>query len=137
MVGLVDIAPAHAVVKIGDSEVAVAGISAKGIAYLLGRFPELRMLLDGLGDKITPERMIEVGVEGVAAVIACGCGYPGDEMAENIAASLPVEAQMDLLEQIIKLTLPRGLGPFLERLGALTANLPAGAAQSSSEPATT
>ena len=42
MVGLIDIAPGVETVEVQGAPVAVHGISAKGLASLLGRFPELR-----------------------------------------------------------------------------------------------
>ena len=45
MVGLIDIAPKIETVDVQGASVSVHGISAKGVAHLLGRFPELRMLM--------------------------------------------------------------------------------------------
>ena len=47
MVGLIDIAPKIETVDVQGASVAVHGVSAKGVAHLLGRFPELRMLMTG------------------------------------------------------------------------------------------
>ena len=47
MVGLIDLAPAIETVDLYGTAVHVPGISAKGVAYLLGRFPELRKLIGG------------------------------------------------------------------------------------------
>ena len=59
------------------------------------------------------------GGEAVAALLAAGCGYPGDEKAETVAASLPINLQADLLAAVMRMTLPHGLGPFVEKLTAL------------------
>jgi hypothetical protein len=117
MVGLIDIAPRTETVDVQGVEVAVHGISAKGLAYLLGRFPELRQLMTGQAVDI--EQLMSVGGDAVAAIIAAGCGYPGDEKAEAVAATLALDAQADLLAAIVRLTLPAGLGPFVEKLTAL------------------
>ena len=45
MVGLIDIAPKVELFELQGTSVAVHGISAKGVAHLLGRFPELRKLM--------------------------------------------------------------------------------------------
>lgn len=117
MVGLIDIAPRAETVVIHGTTVGVHGISAKGVAHLLGRFPELRMLMTG--HEVEAAQLMAMGGDAVAAIIAAGCGYPGDEKAEDVAASLSIDAQADLLAAIVRLTLPAGLGPFVEKLTAL------------------
>jgi hypothetical protein len=85
MVGLIDIAPTVETVDVQGAPVAVHGVSAKGIAHLLGRFPELRKLMTG--QEVETEQLMAVGADAVAAIIAAGCGYPGDESAETVAAT--------------------------------------------------
>jgi hypothetical protein len=137
MVGLIDIAPRAETVDVQDTPVAVHGVSAKGVAHLLGRFPELRKLMTG--EAVEGSELMAMGGEAVAAIIAAGCGYPGDENAEAVAGKLAIDAQADLLSVIIRLTLPAGLGPFVEKLtvlgGILDARPPAGAAPSAMVPA--
>jgi hypothetical protein len=135
MVGLIDIAPSVEMVYVQGSAVTVLGISAKGVAYLLGRFPELRKLMTG--QQVESEQLMAMGGDAVAAIIAAGCGYPGDENAEAIAGKLAIDAQADLLAAIIRLTLPAGLGPFVEKLTALGGILdavPSATAQASNSP---
>ena len=71
-----------------------------------------------------------IGGDAVAAIIAAGCGYPGDEQAEAVAGKLALDAQADLLASILRLTLSRGIGPFVKKLTALGGILGADAAQS-------
>ena len=113
MVGLVDIAPAVETVPVGDLEVAVYGVSVHGIADLLRRFPELRKLFMGKLDKA--EHLIDLGPDIVVAIIAAGTGAPGDKPAEDVARRLGIEAQIAFLDAILRLTMPGGLGPFVER----------------------
>lgn len=117
MVGLIDIAPALETVEIRGARIEVCGVSAKGIALLLGRFPDLRAMM--AGRTVEPERLMETGGDAVAAIIAAGCGYPGDPEQESAAGRLPLDAQADLLAAILRLTLPNGVGPFVEKLSAL------------------
>lgn len=81
MVGLIDIAPRTETVVVQGTPVSVHGISAKSLAYLLGRFPELRKLMTG--QEVEIEQLMAMGGEAVAAIIAAGCGYPGDQSAED------------------------------------------------------
>jgi hypothetical protein len=87
------------------------------------------------GQEVQTEQLMAMGGEAVAAVIAAGCGYPGDETAETVADKLSLDAQADLLAAILRLTLPKGVGPFLEKLTALGSILGTDAAQSDTVPA--
>lgn len=118
MVGLVDIAPRSETVMVGDVAVPVSGVSARGVAYLLSKFPELRKLMSG-GDDNTADALMKIAPDAIAAIIAAGIGKPGDAEEEAAADRLPLEPQTDLLAAILRLTLPRGIGPFAEKLTAL------------------
>ncbi len=123
MVGLLDIAPAAETVTVRGQALAVQGVSARGVAVLLGRFPELRALLAQQHQDITPERLVAMIPDAIAAIIAAGTGSPGDAGAEAVADGLPIDDQVNLLEAILRLTLPKGIGPFVERLAGLGGRL--------------
>lgn len=130
MVGLIDIAPATEQV----AGVTVYGVSARGIAHLLATFPELRKLMSGVA--VEAEALIALAPDAVAAIIAAGVGKPGDADTEALADRLPVDAQADFLGTILRLTMPKGVGPFVEKLTALGGILsPEGAVASASAPA--
>lgn len=114
MPGLLDIAPNVETVDVRGTPVTVYGVSAKGIALLLKRFPELRLMMTGRSVEV--ERLMEIGGDGVAAIIAAGCGYPGDLEQEEMACRLSIDEQADLLAAILKLTLPKGVGPLVAKL---------------------
>ena len=117
MVGLVDIAPVTTAVTIRGQEVTVTGISARGIALLLVRFPQLRALMTGR--EVALDELLKLGGDVVAAIIAAGTGTPGDSQAEAAADNLTLEEQADLIAAIVELTMPRGLGPLVDRLSRL------------------
>ena len=121
MVGLVDIAPAVERVTIRGQEVEVTGISAAGVASLLARFPELRRMFSGRD--VPFEKLLTMGGEIVSAIIAAGTGASGDEAAEAAAGRLSIDEQADLLAAIVQATLPKGVGPFVEKLAALGADV--------------
>jgi hypothetical protein len=121
MAGLLDIVPASASVDVGGVSVAVSGVSVKGIASLLARFPEIQGAMTGEG--ITADKIIALAPDAVAAIIAAGCGSPGNADHEAAAAGLPIGAQVDLLSAIITATLPRGVGPLVNQVKALSGNL--------------
>ena len=117
MVGLVDIAPITSSVVIRGQDITITGVSARGIAFLLARFPELRALMTGR--EVGLDALLRLGGDVIAAIIAAGTGAPGDVDAEKAADNLTLEEQADLLASIAELTMPRGLGPLVERLSRL------------------
>lgn len=117
MAGLVDIAPIVEKVTICGTVIEVPGVSAEGIAVLLSRFPELRKLLTGV--TVDSDALLKAGPGALAAILAAGTGVPGDEEAEAAAARLPLGDQADLLTAVLRVTLPGGLDPFVEKLSSL------------------
>jgi len=122
MPGLVDIAPLHEVVDIRGTPVTVTGVPADGIARLLMRFPELRKALAGGNLEIDAQQLIDMGGEIVSAVIAAGTENeaPQEEVEEAIRKNTALEEQVKLLAAVIRVTLPNGVGPFVESLEDLS-----------------
>ena len=117
MVGLVDIAPITSSVVIRGQDITITGVSARGIAFLLARFPELRAVMTGR--EVALDDLLKLGGDVIAAIIAAGTGAPGNTQAEAAADNLTLEEQADLLAAIVELTMPRGLGPLVEKLSRL------------------
>lgn len=112
--------------------VPVYGVSAKGIAILLTRFPVVRDLFGGQAVDFTAEMISTLAPDAVACVIACGTGTPGDAEQEAAASKLSVNVQAEMLDKIITLTMPNGVGPFvamIARLGTLMGVTPDAAAE--------
>ena len=85
MIGLIDIAPKIETVEVQGTSVGVHGVSAKGLAHLLGRFPELRMLMTG--QEVEAPALMTMGGDAVAAIIAAGCGIPETNRPKRWRAS--------------------------------------------------
>ena len=117
MASLLDIAPLTETVSVRGTDIPVTGVSAKGIAHIMARFPEVREMM--VGREVSVDRLIELGGDAVGAIIAAGTGNPGDPDHERIAAGLLLEEQADLLAAILRITLPRGVGPLVEKLTAM------------------
>lgn len=130
MVGLLEIAPIPRRVTVGANEIDVVGISAKGIAVLLSRFPELQKLMSGISVGI--DELLAMEGDVVGAIIAAGVGFPGNAEQEVAAGRLGLELQVDLLKPILELTMPNGIGPFAEKLRALGTGMAQGVAAGAS-----
>ena len=76
-----------------------------------------------------------MGGDAVAAIIAAGCGYPGDNAAETVAGNLSLDIQADLLAAILRLTLPK-VSALSSRSSALGSLLGVDDAQSDTAPDT-
>lgn len=124
MSGLLQILPRAETVEIRGVKIKVNGVGLSGVAYLLDRFPEFRKMMSG--QEIEMSKLTAGGGDLVSAIIAAGTGEAGDADAEAIAAALSIDEQVSLLEPILKLTLPEGVGPFVEKLNRLGAVLGGG-----------
>jgi len=111
--GLLDIADFAVQVKVGSKTVNALGLSVQGIVKLWQRFPEAQSVLTG--GAVSPNRVMKLIPEAIPAVIVEGT----DIASEAVAARLPIETQIDLLEAIIRLTMPSGFGPFVAKLEAM------------------
>ena len=117
MVGLVDIAPVTSTILVRGQNIMITGVSARGIALLLARYPELRAAMTGR--EVALDALLRLGGDVIAAIIAAGTGAPGNAQAETAADNLTLEEQADLLGAIVELTMPRGLSPLVEKLSRL------------------
>jgi hypothetical protein len=120
MVGLIDIAPATEQV----AGVTVYGVSLGGVARLLGRFPELRRIMSGV--ETAPDDLFAMMPDALAAIIAEGVGTP-DADGEQLASRLSIDLQVEFLAAIMRLTMPKGVGPFVEKMVGLGLALGGGA----------
>lgn len=113
MTGLLDIAPAAERVDIRGIQVDVRGLSLTDLRDLIARFPEVVALF---GKGLNVGAIMKAGPAVVAAAIAAACGNPGDKAAEAIAGDLPLGEQADILDKVLRLTMPKGPGPFVALL---------------------
>jgi hypothetical protein len=125
MATLLDIAPLIKNIEIRGVKLIVKGITAEGVVYLFTRFPILRMMMTGKQiEGLTIEAFIVMAPEAIAAVLAVGLGYVGknvaeQEQAEEITAGFSIDEQINVLTEIMEVTLPRGVGPFVEMINGL------------------
>lgn len=117
MTSLLDIAPQTEAVQIADKTIEVRGLALAEIVRLVGRFPHLRGLFDGNAPDWSD--LFAMLGDAVGPVIAAGCGHYGEAAYEAAAARLPTEHAVAILAAVKRLTMPSGIGPFVERLRGL------------------
>lgn len=128
MVGLLDIAPLTETVEVRGVKLTVTGITGEGLFHLFGQFPEIGKVMADRTDDLSAGDLIKLAPEAVAAAIAAGTGNPGNEQAIAIAKTLSAAEQLELLEVTLRLTFPKGVGPFVETLMRLVKTADVGAA---------
>lgn len=114
---LTDIVAFKRTIRVGEQSVDVRGLTVTDIATLLDRFPELSGMFDGVA--IDTKTVVSLAQPLAAAIIAAGSGSLGDAEQEQAAALLPVGVQTEFIGAILELTLPNGIGPFVERMTSL------------------
>lgn len=117
MASLLEVANVPRQIEVHGIKVDVTGISGEGVASIMARFPEVGKMFSG----VMPDSkaLMTMAPEALAAFIAAGTGHPGDKEHEKAAAVLDVSSQLDLVDEIMRLTFPRGIRPFVEKLEAL------------------
>jgi hypothetical protein len=123
MVGLLDIAPLKANVNLRGTDYPVVGINVEGIAYLLRRFPVVANVLGNaeMRANLSAATFMALAPEIIDAIIATGLGHPNSPEHEKALHNLSFDEQLECIEKILEVTMPRGLRPFvetIERLGA-------------------
>jgi hypothetical protein len=113
VVALSDAVPVSERVSIGNGqELECVGIGVQSALSIYSRFPELKELSSGGKKNISAERIFEIAPGAISAIIAAGFGQPGNDKAERNATNLPMQIQLNLIEAIIRCTMPDGAGPF-------------------------
>jgi hypothetical protein len=123
MPSLSDIGELTDTVEVRGKTITIEGVSAEGIVYLLGKFPELRQVMTGTADENILQSLVGKLPKAVASIIAVATGKLGDAREEELAAKLPVSVQLELLTKIWKLTFTRGVRDFLDALEALASEV--------------
>jgi len=113
-----DVAPSFETVPLWGKQVSVPGVSLEGAAMLLSRFPAFSALMDREAEAIELKDIFAFGTETVSAIFAAGFGHPGDEEVERKASSMNLTEQMTVLKKIAEVTMPNGIGPFVDEIAA-------------------
>jgi hypothetical protein len=117
MVSLIDIVPQTRTVQIAAGELTLRGLGLRQIADLLVRFPELRKLLVEGAPAVEIDTLLALAPDAVGTIIAQASGQP--DAADAITDALSLDDIGECLVAIRDLTMPMGVGPFMQRLARL------------------
>lgn len=124
MVNIIDTGPLVRSIKIGEESVPLTGVSFENLVPMLDRFPELKRVLTPSRGEVDEadfsfEGIVKLGPRIVAAILAAGMGKAGDAATEKMILGLGIGIQVKMLKEIVDMTFPDGLGPFVEDLRSL------------------
>ena len=109
-----DLAPPGEMVEVGEEKQEIYAIGLAECLQIMASFPALSALIGGGQKQVTFADLLGSGA--VPAIIASGCGRHGDAEAEAHIGRLDADTQSALLIPILRLTMPRGVVPFLTRV---------------------
>lgn len=121
LASLSDLAGVGRDVTVRGRTVTVTGVSARGLATLFRRFPDLIGAIAGAG--LSVSALAQMGPDVLAAVIAAGTGSPDDPAAEEVADRLAMSDQLALIEAIMSESFGGDPAGFMKRLESLAAGV--------------
>jgi hypothetical protein len=113
MADLLDIVDTKRTVPIRGKELDICGISFDDFVALIVRFPALQKAFT---DGMNAETIAKAAPEALGAVIAHGTGHGGSAEHERAARRLVIGEQLTIVRAIMDVSLPQGVGPFLDQL---------------------
>lgn len=114
MAGLIDVAVATERVTVQGEVFEVHGLSFGSIAKLLVRFPEFGKIAQG--GSFDFASLATLGPEFIAAFLSAGLDPNWIPEVEKVVGALPIDEQMQIFVAILKVSMPRGVGPFVETI---------------------
>lgn len=113
MADIFDLVPASEFVEIGETKTEIRAIDLGQAIRIIARFPALRGLIVAGKKEITFQELLASG--SIPAIIAAGLVNRHDGDEEELAR-LDADTQAMMLMPILRLTMPRGVIPFLTRV---------------------
>lgn len=139
-ISLRDLAPMREIVPIRGQDVVVYGVSAHRINQLISRFQQLRQILLERGDRLSNDDIRQFAPDVICTFIAESMVAPEitGEKREKIVAeeeqgarNLTAGEQFEIIERVVAMTFPKGVGPFVELLKKVGVIAPAAAGNGS------
>lgn len=116
MVGLLDIAPAAEIVSVRGKEIPVNGLSLTDIRDLMAAFPNAAGLFSG---GVNAGSLMAAAPDFVAAAICLAIGMKGTAEEREAVKKMAAGDQVKLLNAVITLSAPDGVGPFVDLIASL------------------
>jgi hypothetical protein len=137
MTNLLDIVSLSEEVRISKGvTVTVNGVTTESLFHLMGKFPEVKLLMQRRASEITPERIMEMTPQIVAYIIGAGMTNPDTddfiretEANAKLARRIPLADQLKVVNKIFEITFPEGAGPFVEQIQLLTRSFKVGSTE--------
>ena len=117
MVGLLDIAPVGGSVAIRGEAYPVKGLSASALVQIMRTYPELLSLFGGAD--VDMMAIAAKSEEALVAILAHGLGLNGQPDYEAGLARLSLGEKADVFAEVLKVTMPGGVVPFVQSLEKL------------------
>lgn len=115
MTDIVNFVPLSATVEIRGNKIKVRGLELDEIGQLIYRFPKFREIKALNAAEII--RLMDREIQ--SAVIAAANDHPGNDKAEKSFGNLSLGERVKLVSKIIEMTMPDGIGPFVELMQTL------------------
>ena len=89
-------------ITINGQSIAVPGLDLFGLKKLVGRYGELSFLVNQ--GKPSDEDIFNLSADAMGALLAAGCGFPGDAEQEEAARRISMPEQILLMAEILEAT---------------------------------
>lgn len=116
MAGLADLVVRTETVEIQGETLEVHPLNFDTIGKLLQRFPEFGKL--AAGGKLDAASLFSLGPEFIGAFLASGLQRNWSPQVEEIVRELSIDEQIQIFAAILKISMPRGIGPFVKTVEA-------------------
>lgn len=118
------------------------GVTTESLFHLMGKFPEIKLLMQRRAAEIKPERIMEMTPRIVSYIIGAGLTDPDIddhfktiEKNAKLARRLGLADQLKAVNKVFELSFPEGVGPFVEQMQLLTKSFRVGQPTTEMEPA--
>ncbi len=114
---ILSIAPATGTVSIGNGQIDVYGVSLRFWVSLIAKCPDVVNIFDGKTMEIS--KLLAASPDAALALMAKGCRVTGNAPAEAVLDELPLDDQIDIIKEIVRLSGERNYRPFVAGLSQL------------------
>ncbi len=107
-------------IKLRGVEIDFYPLTIDNLFYLFGKFPSLYEILDS-DQQVRTQGLLKLpdSTTILSEIASCSTGHQGDEKEVAKAKRLGAHEQVSIAKQIIEVTMPEGLRPFLEEVAEL------------------